>query len=87
MAITFELPTEIEAALRNELGNLEQAAKEAALIELYRRHVLTHHQLAEALGLSRFETETLLKSHGVHYDLTLEEVRAESASLSRVCKE
>lgn len=81
MAVTFELPGDIEAALRKAFGNLEEAAKQAAVVELYRQHVLTHHQLAQALGISRFEADALLKSHGVPYDLTLEEICDESASL------
>ena len=87
MAVTFDLPTEIEAQLRKELENLDQAAKQAAVIELYRQHVLTHRQLAEALGISRFEADALLKTHGVHYDLTPQEVRDESASLRRTSKQ
>ena len=81
MAVTFELPRDIEAALRKELGNLDEAAKQAALIELYRQHMLTHHQLAQALGISRFEVDAILKGHGVSYDLTFDEICQESESL------
>ena len=86
MAVTFELPSEIEKNLRQELGDLNRAAKEAALVELYRQHKLTHHELSQALGLSRFETEALLKNHGVNYDISLEDVRSESESLRPTSK-
>jgi len=32
------------------------SSREAALVELYRQAKITHHQLATALGLERFET-------------------------------
>jgi hypothetical protein len=69
MAVTFDLPTDLEDSLRQELGNLDQAAKEAALVELYRQDKLTHHELSRALGLSRLETEVVLKNHAVTEDL------------------
>jgi predicted HTH domain antitoxin len=81
MTVSFELPNEIEQTLRRELGDLDQAAKEAALVELYRQHQLTHHEVATALGISRFETDDLLKRHGVYYDITLDDIKRESASL------
>ena len=69
MAVTIQLPTDIESDLRRELGDLDQAAKEAMLVELYRQDKLTHHQLSLALGLDRFETDTILKKHNVTEDL------------------
>jgi hypothetical protein len=65
MAITFQLPPELERSLRQTLGDLDQEAKESALIELYRQRKLTHCQLSEALGLSRFQADGLLKRHHV----------------------
>lgn len=81
MAISFELPQEIERNLRRELGDLDQAAKVAALVELYRQHRLKHHEFAVALGLSRFQADALLKEHGVSYDVSFEEISSESRSL------
>ena len=63
MAVTFELPQDIERNLRRELGDLDHVAKEAALVELYRQDRITAYELSQALGLSRFETEALLKRH------------------------
>jgi hypothetical protein len=68
MSISFELPAALEQQLRLEFVDLNQAAKEAALVELYRHEKLSHHQLAVALGLDRFETEALLKRHNVTED-------------------
>lgn len=69
MTVSFNLPESIESQLRAELGDLDQVAKEAALVQWYRQAKLTHHQLATALGLDRMETEALLKRHGVTEDL------------------
>lgn len=69
MAVSFQLPVEIEKSLRQELGNLDQAAKEAALVELYRQQKLTQHELSIAMGMSRLEVEALLKKHHVSEDL------------------
>ena len=73
MAVTIQLPTEIERVLRRDISNLDQAAKEAMLVELYRQDKLSHHQLGEALGLDRFETEDLLKRHNVTDDFPSEQ--------------
>ncbi len=82
MSVTFDLPKSIEQSLRRELGNLDQAAKEAALVELYRQDKLTHHELSQALGLERLETEAVLKKHNVAEDLPTNEQY--NAALSRL---
>lgn len=85
MSITFELPTEIERQLRGELYNLDQVAKEAALVELYRQGKLSHHKLATALGLGRLELDGLLKEHGVTEDsITIEELDKQVAAFRRL---
>ncbi len=74
MAISIELPDEIEQELRQRVADLDQAAKEVLLVELYRQGKLTHHQLSRALGLSRYETDGVLKRHAVYEQTSLEEV-------------
>jgi Trp operon repressor len=84
MPVTFELPGNIERNLRDRLGDLDQAAKEAALVELYRQEQITHHDLALALGLSRLETDAVLKRHNVTEDLlTVEEFDRQVEELRR----
>ena len=74
MSITFTLPATVEKDLRAQFGDLDEAAKEAALVELYRQEKLSHGQLAESLGISRDEANALLKRHNVTEDLlTIEE--------------
>ena len=69
MSVTFDLPHDIERELRRALGDLGQAAKEAALVELYRQGHIAHRDLSRALGVSRMEAEALLKKHRVIEDL------------------
>jgi hypothetical protein len=81
MTVTFELTTEVEQTLRDALGDVGLAAKEALLVELYRQEKLTRHQLSIALALSRSDTDALLKRHDVFYDLTANDVEQQSAGL------
>jgi hypothetical protein len=81
MTITFELPQDIEEQVRMNGAELNREAREAYLVELYRQDRITHHQLTEALGLSRLETDGVLKRHKVSSGPTLEELRAEIGSL------
>jgi len=85
MTVSFQLPSTIEEQLRRELVDLDQVAKEAALVELYRQEKLTHHELATALGLDRFETEALLRRHHVTEDcVTLEELDKQLTTLRKL---
>jgi hypothetical protein len=88
MAVTFELPQEMERSLRREVGDLDQVAKEAALVELYRQDRITAYELGQALNLSRLETEALLKRHNVTEDLPTEsELESERNRLRRLLDE
>jgi len=81
MTISFELPQDIEQQIRMNGADLDREARELYLVELYRQDRITHHQLTEALGLSRLETDGVLKRHKVSSGPTLEELRAEIGSL------
>ena len=52
MSLCIELPQEVEAELRQQVANLDEAAKEACLVEFYRQDQISHYQLATALGLT-----------------------------------
>jgi len=84
MTISFEIPPEIAHELRADGADLGREAKEAFLVELYRRDRIAHHQLAEALGLNRNETDGVLKSHKVSPGVSAEEIRAQAAALRDV---
>ena len=73
MNVGFDIPQDIEQQIRSEGVDPNCEAREVYLVELYRQERITQHQLAEALGLSRLETEGVLKRHGVGLELSLEE--------------
>jgi len=88
MSVSFDLPEGIEKQLRDELGDLDQAAKEAALVELYRLGKLSHGRLAECLGTSRYDTDAVLKRHNVTGDLpSLDEIDEQVACLDAMMGE
>ena len=86
MTITFQIPAEVERQLRAQgAGDLDSEAKEAMFVEFYRQDRLSHYQLSQALGLSRFETNALLKKHHVTEDLpTSEELESDLVAARRL---
>jgi predicted HTH domain antitoxin len=88
MSVTIQLPSELEKILRGQLGDLNRAAKEALLIELYRQDHVSQHELSQALGLDRFATDALLKKHNVTEDLpTPEELAEDFRRLAQLVRE
>jgi predicted HTH domain antitoxin len=82
ISLVVDLPPGVEERLRAESGDLSSAVRESFAINLFRRGILTHHQLGQVLGLDRFETDALLKRNGVtEYSLTHDDVDADVSSL------
>ena len=81
MTVSFELPEAAEQALRTHGPDLSQAAKEAVLIELYREGRLFHGELAQALGISRYEADGLLKNRAALLDISAEQFQNELTAL------
>lgn len=69
MSISFSLPAPLEEQLRARVANVDQTAKEAALIELYRLGQLSHGELATGLEMSRDEVNGVLRRFNVTEDL------------------
>ena len=65
ISVAVNLPPEVEERLRAESGDLSSAVRESFAINLFRRGILTHHDLGQVLGLDRFETDALLKRNDV----------------------
>jgi predicted HTH domain antitoxin len=87
MAVTFELPSNLEQDLRQVVRDLDAAAKEALLVALYREGRISHQGLSHALGLDRFETEEVLHKHNVTEDLgTVEEHLSEVRAVEELRK-
>jgi hypothetical protein len=83
MAVTIQLPPDVEQRLRVSISDLDAAAKEAMLVELYRQEKLSRHELSLALGLDRFETDALLRRHNVTEDLPTAEELAQDLERAR----
>jgi len=77
MSISVNLPPELEQRLRAQSSNFDAEVKEAMLVALYRQDVISRYELASSLGLSRFETDALLKRHNVTEDLPTPEELAD----------
>jgi hypothetical protein len=81
MIISFEIPDEIAELVAAAGVDIAQAANELFFVDLHRKEQINHHQLAQALGLNRYETDGVLKRHGVGIELSLEEFHAQIDSL------
>ncbi|MGD0767389.1 MAG: UPF0175 family protein [Tepidisphaeraceae bacterium] len=85
MAVTFQLPADVEQKLRAESPDLEGEAKEAYAVELFRRGKLTHYELSKVLGLDRVETDAFLKRHNVYEgSLTPDDLEADRKTLEHM---
>jgi predicted HTH domain antitoxin len=85
MAITFQLPADVEKRLRAESPDLDAEAREASSLELFRRGKLSHFELSQVLGLDRFQTDAYLIQHKVYEgSLTAEDLEADKQTLDRV---
>ena len=83
MAVSFELPKKVEDDLRDELGDVNQAAKEALLIECYRQGRISIGYLAQALSMGVIEADEWLGERGVPLDYTPEDLKADVEALER----
>jgi predicted HTH domain antitoxin len=85
MAVTFQLPADVEKRLRAECLDLDAEAREASSLELFRRGRLSHSELSQVLGLDRFQTDAYLIQHKVYEgSLTAEDLEADKKTLDRV---
>jgi non-ribosomal peptide synthetase component F len=67
--VSIQLPEAVLAALGNDADKAAHQALEALVVDLYRNQQLTYRQVSQALGLSRYETDGVLKRHCVTEDL------------------
>ena len=87
MAITFELPQDVEQELRQRFGDLSQAAKEAFLVESYRQARLTVGQVAEVLGKGVIETQEWLSARGAPLNYSVEDFEQDCETLAKLFAE
>ncbi len=81
MSITFHLGDDLEQQLARDLGDLNEAAREALLIEAYRRGKLSIGGLACALGISVLEADAWLGRRGVPLNYDIEDFEADVQTL------
>lgn len=84
MNVSFDIPRDVAQELSATGPDVTREAKEAYLVDLYRRERISHRQLADALGLCRYDTDGVLKRHKVWLELTSDELAAQVASLHNV---
>jgi predicted HTH domain antitoxin len=84
MAVTIELPPNVEARLRAEMVDLDEVAKLGLAVEAYRNAKLTLGQFADLLGVSQYAADGILKERGATSSLSEEELAAERDMLQRL---
>lgn len=85
MAVTIQLPSDVERRLRLEFADLDIQARETVALDLFRRGRLSHYELSEVLELDRFQTDAFLKRHNVlEGSLTAQDLDEQSRTLERV---
>jgi predicted HTH domain antitoxin len=85
MAVTFQLPEDVERRLRAESADFDAEAREASALELFRRGKVSHYELSQILRLDRFETDAYLKRHNVYEgSLTMEDLESDRQTLEQL---
>ncbi len=85
MAVTFDLPPDIETHLAAAYGDLGQAAKEALVVEGYRSGRLGIGAVRRILGFeTRWEAEQWLAARRVPINYGSEDLEADRRTLDRV---
>ena len=84
MHVNINIPQEAETVLRREWGDLDQAAKEALLIESYRAGKISIGFLAATLGVSRWDAEQWLGQRGVSWNYGLDDLEDDRRTLGEL---
>jgi len=73
MTVIIDISPETEKLLQAEWGDLNQAVREALVIESYRQGKLSLGQCSQILGKNLYETEAFFRSRRVELPLTQDE--------------
>ena len=84
--IEISLPDALVQALGTDADALSQQAVEALVAQAYRASKLTHAQVAEILGLDRWQTDAFLKSAKAFRADEAEGFASDVAALRRIGK-
>jgi len=86
MVVIIDISPETEKLLQAEWGDLNQAAREALVIESYRQGKLSLGQCSQIFSKSLFETENFFRSRRVELPLTQQDIEGDRACLERILK-
>lgn len=86
MAITLNLPPDVEQVFRKAWGNdLTRKGLEAMVIEGYREQKLSLGKLAQIMGfVTTHDAEQWLSEHGVPLNYSPDDLRRDSATLEHL---
>lgn len=84
MSVSFDLPSGVEKHLQVALGDLGQAAKQALLVDAYRRGQISIGGLAKTLNMGVIEAQQWLADQGVPQNYGLEAFRADMRTIERL---
>jgi predicted HTH domain antitoxin len=85
MAITIQIPNEIEQDLRRKTPNLDESAREQFLIANYQAGKLSTGDIAVILGLeTRLQAEQWLGERGISRNYSPEALDADRKTLDRL---
>jgi predicted HTH domain antitoxin len=85
MAITIQLPPDIEQELRRQIPNLDENTREQFLISNYRAGKLSTTDIAEILGLqTRHEAHSWLAQHGIPINYSLSDLETDRKNLEKL---
>lgn len=84
MSVSFDLPSGVEKQLQVALGDLGQAAKQALLVDAYRRGQISIGGLAKTLNMGVSEAQQWLADQGVTQNYGVEAFRADLRTIERM---
>ena len=84
MVIRFEIPEDLERQLRERIGDLDEAAKEAFLIQGYRGGFLSVGQVAVVLGGGVIATQAWLSDRGAPLSYSVDDLEDDRRTLSEL---
>lgn len=85
MAITIQIPTEIEQELRRQDPQLDSHARDQFLVANYQAGKLSTADVAVILGFeTRFQAEEWLAKRGASQNYSLDDLEADCRTLDRI---
>ena len=84
MAITLELPRDLEEHLEQGWPDLPRKALEALVVEGYRDGLLSHGRIGELLGLGSADTDVFLIQHNALLDYDEDDLSVDIAASRRL---